>query len=156
LDMDQIAILIAVGITFTFVALFIVFSGFFAERRLNDRLEDLEGRTRQGKRTLQMATLRRAEKKGTLPTLDKLLWQWFPNASKIRQKLQTSGMSLTLGDFAFAAIAIAVAVAFAFYLFLDLPPGIVLAASLLLGLGIPNLVVGWKAKKRGQRFNLLF
>jgi tight adherence protein B len=156
LDLDQIAILIAVGLTMTFVALFIVFSGFFAERRLNDRLEDLEGRTRQGKRTLQMATLRRAEKKGTLPTLDKLLWQWFPNASKIRQKLQTSGMSLTLGDFAFAAIAIAVAVAFVFYLFLDLPPGIVLTASLLFGIGIPNIVVGWKAKRRGRQFNLLF
>ena len=92
----------------TFVALYVVFSGFFAERRLNDRLEDLEGRARTGKRTLQMATLRRAEQKSRLPTLDKLLWQWFPNASKIRQKLQTSGMNVTLGDFAFASIALAV------------------------------------------------
>jgi tight adherence protein B len=133
-----------------------VFSGFFAERRLNDRLEDLEDRTRSGKRTLQMATLRRVEKQGRLPTLDKLLWQWFPNASKIRLKLQTSGMSLTLGDFAFASIAIAVGVAFALYLTLDLPSGMVLVGALLLGLGIPNLVVGFKAKKRGRQFNLLF
>jgi len=35
-------------------------------------------------------------------------WNYVPNASKIRQKLQTSGMNVTLGDFAFAAIALAV------------------------------------------------
>jgi tight adherence protein B len=156
MTLDQAAILIAGGVTMTFVALYIVFSGFFAERRLNDRLEDLEGRARTGKRTLQMATLRRAEQKGRLPTLDKLLWQWFPNAGKIRQKLQTSGMSLTLGDFAFAAIAIAVGLAFTLYLLLDLPPGLILVGSLLLGIGIPNLFVGLKAKKRGRKFNLLF
>ncbi|MGE5114877.1 MAG: hypothetical protein ACM3N6_00120, partial [Betaproteobacteria bacterium] len=132
--------------TATFIALYVVFSGFFAERRLNDRLEDLEGRARTGKRTLQMATLRRAEQKSRLPTLDKLLWQWFPNASKIRQKLQTSGMNITLGDFAFAAIALAIAVAFASYLFLDLPPGMVLVGAVRVGVGIPNLVVGLKSK----------
>ena len=156
MSLDQAALLITGGVTTTFIALYIVFSGFFAERRLNDRLEDLEGRTRSGKRTLQMATLRRAEKQGKLPTLDKLLWQWFPNASKVRQKLQTSGMNLTLGDFAFASIAIAVGVAFLLYLLLDLAPGIVLGGSLLIGIGIPNIVVGWKAKRRGRQFNLLF
>jgi tight adherence protein B len=156
MTLDQAAILIAVGITATFIALYMVFSGFFAERRLNDRLEDLEGRTRTGKRTLQMATLRRAEQKSRLPTLDKFLWQWFPNASKIRQKLQTSGMNLTLGDFAFASIAMAVGTAFALYLTLDLPPGMVLVGALLIGVGVPNLVVGFKAKKRGRQFNLLF
>jgi tight adherence protein B len=156
MTLDQAAIMIAVGVTMTFFALYAVFSGFFAERRLNDRLEDLEDRTRTGKRTLQMATLRRAEQKSHLPTLDKLLWQWFPNASKIRQKLQTSGMNVTLGDFAFASIAMAIGTAFALYLTLDLPPVMVLAGSLLIGVGIPNLVVGFKAKKRGRQFNLLF
>jgi tight adherence protein B len=156
MSVEQVAILIATGVTFTFIALYIVFGGFFAERRLRDRLEDLEGRTSVGKRTLQMATLRRVEKQGRLPTLDKLLWQWFPKASKLRQKLQTSGTNLTLGDFAFATIAIAVAVAFMCYLFLDLPPGIVAVAALVVGFGIPNLVIGWKVLKRGRQFNLLF
>jgi tight adherence protein B len=156
LSVDQLAIVIACGVTATFVALYVVFSGFFAERRLNDRLEDLEDRTRAGRRTLQMATLRRVEKQGRLPTLDKLLWQWFPNASKVRLKLQSSGMNLTLGDFAFASIAIAVGFAFLLYLFLDLPPGMVLVGALLTGVGVPNLVVGIKAKKRGRAFNLLF
>lgn len=156
LNLEQVAIVIACGVTVTFVALYVVFNGFFAERRLNDRLEDLEDRARSGKRSLQMATLRRVENKGKLPTLDKLLWQWFPNAGKIRHKLQTSGMNLTLGDFAFASIALAVAVAFVLSLVLDLPPGMILVGSLLVGVGIPNLVVGFKAKKRGRQFNLLF
>jgi hypothetical protein len=59
-------------------------------------------------------------------------------------------MNLTLGDFAFASIAIAVAVAFLLYLLLDLPPGMVAGGSLLIGIGMPNIVVGWKAKKRGR------
>ena len=88
----------------------LVFGGFFAERRLRDRLEDIEERTRTGARPLQMATLRRVDKAGRLPTLDKLLWRWFPNASTLRQKLQASGMNITLGDYAFISIALAVAV----------------------------------------------
>ena len=99
LDLTSVTMLIASGLTLTFVALSLVFGGFFAERRLRDRLEDIETRARTGSRPLQMATLRRVDKAGRLPTLDKLLWRWFPNASKIRQKLQTSGTNLTLGDY---------------------------------------------------------
>jgi tight adherence protein B len=138
------------------LALGAVFGGFFAERRLRDRLEDLETRTRSGPRTIQMATLRRVERAGRLPTLDKFLWRWFPNASSIRQKLQMSGMSITLGDFAFAALALAMAIAFLLYLVLDLAPGVALLGSLMVGVGLPNVVIGMKAKKRGRRFNLLF
>jgi tight adherence protein B len=156
LSLGSVTLLIAVGMALTVLALGVVFGGFFAERRLRDRLEDLDDRTRSGSRTLQMATLRRVEKAGRLPTLDKLLWRWFPNASSIRQKLQTTGMNITLGDFAFASLALAMAIAFVLYLLLDLPPAVVLIASLALGFGLPNSVIGWKAKKRGRQFNLLF
>ncbi len=156
LGIDQVTIFIAVGMAMTILALGVVFGGFFAERRLRDRLEDLETRTRSGPRTLQMATLRRVERAGRLPTLDKFLWRWFPNASSIRQKLQTSGMNVTLGDFAFAALALAMGMAFLLYLVLDLAPGVALLGSLMVGIGLPNVVVGMKAKKRGRKFNLLF
>jgi tight adherence protein B len=156
LGIDQVTIFVAVGMAMTILALGVVFGGFFAERRLRDRLEDLETRTRSGPRTLQMATLRRVERAGRLPTLDKFLWRWFPNASSIRQKLQTSGMNVTLGDFAFAALALAMGMAFLLYLVLDLAPGVALLGSLMVGIGLPNVVVGMKAKKRGRRFNLLF
>jgi tight adherence protein B len=156
LGLDQVVTLIAVGLALTLIALGLVFGGFFAERRLRDRLEDLETRTRAGPRTLQMATLRRAEKTGRLASLDKLLWQWFPNARSIRQKLQTTGMNITLGDFAFASIALAIAMAFLLYIVLDLAPGVALIGSLLIGVGLPNVVIGMKARKRGQKFNLLF
>ena len=63
---------------------------------------------------------------------------------------------MTLGDYAFIAISLAVAMAFVLYLVLDMAPGMALAGSLLLGIGLPNVWVGWRAKKRGQKFNLLF
>ena len=153
---DQVTILIGVGLSLTLMALGMVFGGFFAERRLRDRLEDLDRRTSSGARMMQMATLRRVEKPGRLPTLDKLLWRWFPNASSIRQKLQTTGMNVTLGDFAFASLALAMAMAFVLYIVLDVTPVIALTGSLLVGVGLPNVVVGWKAKKRARKFNNLF
>jgi tight adherence protein B len=156
LDLGTVTILIAIGAGMTFIALCIVFGGFFSERRLRDRLEDIETRALTGSRSLQMATLRRVERHGRLPTLDRLLWRWFPNASTIRQKLQASGTNMTLGDYAFVAISIAVAVAFVLYLVLDMAPGVALGGSLLLGIGLPNMWVGWRAKKRGRKFNLLF
>ena len=156
LNLEQVSLLIAAGMATTLMAMGMVFGGFFAERRLRDRLEDLDRRTRSGPRTIQMATLKRVEKSGRLPTLDKLLWRWFPDASSIRQKLQTTGMNITLGDFAFASLALAMAMAFLLYLVLDLPPAIALTGSFLIGVGLPNVAVGWKAKKRGRQFNLLF
>lgn len=156
LDLGTVTIFVAFGAGLTFLALCVVFGGFFAERRLRDRLEDIETRARTGLRSLQMATLRRVERQGRLPTLDRLLWRWFPNASSIRQKLLASGSTMTLGDYAFVAISIAVAVAFVLYLVLDMAPAVALGASLLLGVGLPNVWIGWRAKKRGQKFNLLF
>ena len=156
LDLGTVTVLIAAAMALTFAALCVVFGGFFAERRLRDRLDDIETRARTGSRPLQMATLRRVDQAGRLPTLDKLLWRWFPKASTIRQKLLASGMNLTLGDYAFISIAIAVAVAFLLHVVLGLPPAIVLGSALLLGLGLPHLWLGRKARKRGQRFNLLF
>ena len=103
-----------------------------------------------------MATLRRVEKAGKLPTLDKLLWRWFPNASSIRQKLQASGTNVTLGDFAFTSLALSVAVAFLLFVIVDLAPPVALGSSLMIGVGLPNVWIGWKAKRRGQKFNLLF
>ncbi len=64
LDLGTVTMLIACGAGLTFLALCVVFGGFFAERRLRDRLEDIETRARTGSRTLQMATLRRVEKAG--------------------------------------------------------------------------------------------
>src|SRR5258708_15432061 len=156
LDLETVTMVIAGGMALTFTALCVVFTAFFAERRLRDRLEDIETRALTGSRSLQLATLRRVERAGSLPTLDKILWRWFPNGSSIRQRLLTTGMNLTLGDYAFISIALAVAVAFLLYLVLDMAPGVALAGSLLIGIGLPNVWVGWKAKKRGQRFNLLF
>ena len=96
LDLGTVTTFIALGAGLTFLALCIVFGGFFAERRLRDRLEDIETRALTGSRSLQMATLRRVEREGRLPTLDKLLWRWLPNSASIRQKLLASGMNLSL------------------------------------------------------------
>ncbi|TAJ24659.1 MAG: pilus assembly protein TadB [Reyranella sp.] len=156
LSVDQVALLVAAGAGLTFITLCVVFGGILSERRLRDRLEDLESRTQGGPSKLQMATLRRVDKTGRLPTLDKLLWRWFPNAGTIRRKLQTSGTTMTLGDFAFMSLAISMGMAFLLYLVLDLAPGVALGGSLSIGIGLPNVWLGWKARKRAQQFNLLF
>lgn len=154
--LEAVTVLLAVGLCLTVLALDRVFGGFLAERRMRDRMEDLEGRTKVGARTIQMATLKRVEKAGRLPSFDKLLWRWFPNAGSIRQKLLTAGVNVTLGDYAFASLALSISVAFLLYLVLDLSPVPALGGALVVGLGLPNAVVGWKAKRRARDFNKLF
>ena len=156
MSLEHMTILIAGGVAVIMIALGVVFGGFFAERRLHVRLEDLESRTRAGLHTIEMATLRRVEKAGRLPTLDKFLLHWLPNANSMRQKLQAADMNVALGDFAFAALALTAAMEFVFSMVLDLQPVVALIGSLTLGIGLPNLVISWKAKKRGRQFNLLF
>ena len=156
LDLDTATLLIGCGVGIVLIALYVVFGGFLEERRLKDRLADIEERARSGPRHVQMATLRRVERGGRLPSLDKLLWHWFPNAGSIRAKLQTSGMNITLGDFAFASLALAVVLAFVLYVILDMQPMVAGIGSLCIGLGLPNIVLGLKARKRAQRFNSQF
>ncbi|UYN93298.1 MAG: type II secretion system F family protein [Enhydrobacter sp.] len=155
-DLETVTLLIAAGVGLTFLALGVVFGGFFAERRLRDRLEDLDARARSGPRTIQMATLRRVERAGRLPTLDRLLWRWFPDASTLRLKLQTTGLNISLGDLAFVSTSLSMGMAFLFYLVLDLAPAAALIGSLMLGVGVPNIAIGWMARRRGLQFNLLF
>ena len=155
-DVNTMSLLITGGFMLTFIALYGVFGGFFAERRLRDRMEDVEGRARSGPRTLQMATLRRVEKQGRLPTLDKLLWRFFPNATSVRRKLQATGTNMTLGDYAFASLSLTIGVAFTMFLVFDMSPLPTLVGATMIGFGLPNVWVGWRAKKRGQKFNLLF
>ncbi len=81
LDLGTVTIVVAIGAGLTFLALCVVFGGFFAERRLRDRLEDIETRALTGSRSLQMATLRRVERQGGCRRSTGLLWRWFPNAS---------------------------------------------------------------------------
>ena len=156
LDLDNLTLLIGCGVGIVFIALYVVFGGFLEERRFKDRLEDLEQRAKSGPRNVQMATLRRVERSGRLPSFDKLLWHWFPNAGTVRRKLQTSGMNVTLGDFAFASVALAVVLAFILYVILDMAPVVAMVGSLCIGLGLPNVVLGFKARKRAKMFNLLF
>jgi tight adherence protein B len=156
LGIDLVVVYIALGIGMTILALGVVFGGFFAERRLRDRLEELKSRTRSGHRAIQMATLRRAENVGRLATVDRLLWRWLPNAGSIRRKLQASGMNVSLGEFALAALALALVVAFVLKVLLGLPSLVAFLGALTIGAGVPNFVVGRKARRRGQKFNLLF
>jgi tight adherence protein B len=123
LDLETVAMLIAAGMALTFIALCVVFSGFLAERRLRDRLEDMETRALTGSRSLQMATLRRVERAGSLPTLDRSCGAGSPTAARSANGPDL-GMNLTLGDYAFNSIAIAAAMAFLLYLVLDMAPGV--------------------------------
>lgn len=156
LSPELAALYLAAGVGITILALGMVFGGFFAERRLRDRLEELETRARSGHGSLPMATLLRAEREGRLASVDKMLWRWFPNAGSIRRKLQWSGMNLSLGEFAVASLGLVLALAFVFHVLLRLPLPLVLGGSLAIGVGVPNYFVGWKARKRGHAFNLLF
>jgi tight adherence protein B len=74
----------------------------------------------------------------------------------MRQKLQASGLKMTLGDFGLACLSVAMVMAFLLYVVFALPAAVALFGALTIGVGLPNIVLGRKARKRGQKFNLLF
>ena len=105
LGIGEVTLFVAVGTALMIMALGVVFGGFFAERRLHDRLENLDARSRSGIRTIQIATLRRTEKAGRLPTLDKHLWRWFTACAVLLLGFSLLWLSRPVPDALFSFIA---------------------------------------------------
>ena len=132
-----------------------VFGGFFAERRLRDRLEDIETRARDRLAHAADGDAAARREGGTAADARQaavaLVSQRQHDPPEARWP---RALNLTLGDYAFISIAIAVAVAFLLYLVLDLAPGVALGGSLLIGIGLPNVWIGWQGQEARPRSSI--
>lgn len=118
------------------------------------RLEAVKGRHAEGASASVEAQMRRV-----LAQRDTRLDTWFsqfiPNPDLLRKRIAMTGKSWTLGQFALVALGLAAATAVVAW-FEGLPLLLSLLLGIVVGLGLPNMVIGMFINKRIARFNAKF
>ncbi|MEH3106813.1 MAG: type II secretion system F family protein [Sphingomonas fennica] len=101
------------------------------------------------------AQLRRIIAQKADTSLDDLIHQMLPNPALLRKRLERTGRSWTLGQYAMACAGLAAAMALTL---LVTGQGLLLSvvAGLAVGLGIPHMIVGRMATKRVTKFTTRF
>lgn len=155
----DLTVLLAI-VTLAFGLFCAIYFGLFVgreERRARDRL-DLMSRRMRGMDSRQAeqarARLRKVEVDSHHPVLDLLLKRFLPNRDELRARLARTGHKWTVGNYVLICLIIAGSSAAIFY-FIGLGPG-ALIGGLVLGAGIPHLIVGRMGQRRINRFNAMF
>jgi tight adherence protein B len=130
------------------------------ERRLRRRLERLHAGPRgrapgADDAASPVESVRRNTRASSIASLDRLIKRLMPNVGILRLRLERSGWPIKMGDFLLICLGlgvvttIAMAIAFSFSFLLDLALGVVL------GVGLPNLVLQRRIAGRVKKFTAL-
>ncbi len=146
-------VLFAVAATFfSVVGVFgaVAYSGFTARRRLRQRIDSVKRRA--GGIAAKKATELRLYKSDKDATVLQRLLGMLPNVDKLRHRLEKTGKDISLGRYVLACMGMALLgfVTFKFGLRQSLP--VALLFAIVLGVGIPHLVIGRLGTKRVSKF----
>lgn len=126
------------------------------ERRLQRRVARLQSPSRgRGDPAAQVESLRRNRADSSIASLDRLLKWSLPNISLLRLRLERSGLPLKVGDYVLVCLGLGAVVTLLLALFS--PLGLLLDAliGVVVGLGLPHLVVAQRISRRIKRFGSL-
>ena len=128
------------------------------KRRLQrERLEEVRERlwgqaARNVKQARQALRKSDADKKMT----DKMVMRWLPNPAALQDRLERTGVNISVGDYALICAGLGGIVALLLIVIVDLALPIGLLAAAAAGLGLPHIWVGRKVNKRVDKFNAIF
>jgi len=128
------------------------------KRRLQrERLEEVRERlwgqaARNVKQARQALRKSDADRKMT----DKMVLRWLPNPAALQDRLERTGVNISIGDYVLICAGIAGLVALVLLLLVDLALPIGLLGGAAAGLGLPHIWVGRKVTKRVDKFNAIF
>lgn len=100
-------------------------------------------------------SMRRQTAYSTVPVLDQLI-RLLPNAGKLRERLARTGYRLTIGTYLGACALLAIATMGGILLAFGLPLPATILAGVVVGLGLPHIVIGFLGVRRIKRFGALF
>lgn len=127
------------------------------KRRLQrERLEEVRERL-WGQAARNVKQARQALRKSTDSKMsDKMVMRWLPNPAALQDRLERTGVNISVGDYALICGGIAglVAVVLIFLVGLAMPIGLLAAG--VAGMGLPHIWVGRKVNKRIDQFNAIF
>ena len=139
----------AVAVAFTMV------SGPSASRAGLRRLESVRERHSKSTEVAAQAQMKRILANRSQSKMDGIAKRFIPNPALLGQRLQQTGRSWTVGQYALASLGIIVLVGGVLTL-RGLPPLLALFLGLFAGIGLPHFVVGKLIKRRVAAFTARF
>jgi len=146
--------LMAVGLITTLLLVMAAFAGPSLAKAQARRLESLRERHSRSTEAVAQAQLRRIYA-ARQNRMEGLAQRFIPNPALFRRRLEQTGKSWTLGQYAIGSIGLAGVVA-ALLIMRGLPLGLGLALGALAGIGLPHFVVGQLIKRRVNSFTARF
>jgi len=130
------------------------------ERRLRRRLERLQSggraiRASKGEEATLVETVRRNKRDSSIASIDRLIKRLLPNIGVLRMRLARSGWPLKVGDFMLLCLGLSAAVAIGLSIATEFPIWINLSLGVVLGMGLPNLLLQRRISRRIKRFTTL-
>ena len=146
--------LMAAGLITTLLLVMAAFAGPSLAKAQSRRLESLRERHSRSTEAVAQAQLRRiyAQRQNRM---EGLAQRFIPNPALFRRRLEQTGKSWTLGQYAIGSAGLAAVVA-AILMLRGVPLSLGLALGGLAGIGIPHFVVGQLIKRRVNSFTARF
>jgi tight adherence protein B len=147
--------MIAAGLMATLALVYFALFGASPSKAQERRLESLRERHSKSTEVAAQAQLKRILANRTQTRVDSLAQRLIPKPALLRKRLEQTGKTWTLGQYAIASLGITTIVAMLF-LMRGMPLLLALFVGLFAGVGLPHLVVGKLIKRRINAFTARF
>jgi tight adherence protein B len=142
------------GAALVLVMLIAAFAGPSGDKASKRRLEGLRER-HNGAGVISVEEKMRRITTARDTNLDTFAARFLPNPALLKKRLAMTGKEWTVGQYAGANVAIAVVIGAVLFL-KAAPPLLALFGGLMIGVGLPHMVVGFLIKKRVKTFTVRF
>jgi tight adherence protein B len=151
----SIAVICAIGVALTFGIVALAVSDSAASRRFNRRVDIMRDRA-QGVLASEEAAARSLSRQRNTSTIDRFARTWLPRRDLLAARLARTGRTITIGQYAMACASVSAlaAIGLSVAARIGIVPSLVL--GLLIGTGLPHLVIGRLGKRRLAAFIKLF
>jgi tight adherence protein B len=105
---------------------------------------------------LSAVNVRRATADSSIAAVDYLIKRWLPNPQKMRGRLLRTGRQISLGQYLSFCGVLTMLAAGAIKVLLTVPFIACLLVGVVIGVGLPHLVIGIMGGRRRNKFNALF
>jgi tight adherence protein B len=149
-------IIIAAGVLITLVTMAFAINSAMSvpQQRLRRRAGQVRTRHSAAKK-LVVATAKtnlRLKEAQAIPFIEKLVKQFMPHQSELRDRLARTGYSVSTSTYVMASVVMAAAIGAALFVALPLPLIACAGIGIALGLMVPHMTVGYLGNRRRNRF----
>jgi len=143
------------------ILFFAVMIGFIVVSRARNRVKSRMNRINQRytgriSKDARTVSVKRNTSNSSIAGLDKALQKIIPRPAVLRERLEKTGKSISIGEYALANALVGAVVTYLVHKFIGLPYFPAALAGLACGIGLPHMMVSRLIKKRLVKFTNLF